>query len=185
MAESAALHSPLSIEQYLELEETATVRHEYVGGRVFAMAGATRRHNRITLNIARRFADAAEGTPCRVSMSDVKVKTPDDVVYYPDVMVACEPEPENHYLEIEPCLIVEVSSPSTETTDRREKMMAYKKIPTLRAYLIVDQERRRVERHVRTEQGEWLQEDLIGEGDVPLFPCLQTHLALRSIYDGV
>ena len=121
------------------MERDSPVRHEYVGGMVHAMTGASRRHNRISLNIARKLADAAEGTPCRVYISDMKVLTPDDLGYYPDVMVACGSAPEDEYLETDPCLIVEVLSPNTESKDRREKLVAYMKIPSLRTYLILDQ----------------------------------------------
>jgi Uma2 family endonuclease len=102
-------------------------------------------------------------------------------MYYPDVMVVCESSSDDPYVEQEPCLIVEVFSPSTEGTDSREKVAAYKRIPSLKAYLIVDQERPRVERHFRTDQGDWLQEDLIGDGDF-LVPCPPIHLTLARIY---
>ncbi|MBA2617877.1 MAG: Uma2 family endonuclease, partial [Rubrobacter sp.] len=110
------------------MEKTATVRHEYVAGEVYAMTGASRRHNRIAGNVYRRLADAAAGGPCRVYMETVKLRI-EDVFYYPDVMVACGPEPDDPYYEDDPCLVVEVVSPSTETTDRREKLAAYKRIP--------------------------------------------------------
>ncbi|HEV2129193.1 MAG TPA: Uma2 family endonuclease [Thermomicrobiales bacterium] len=139
MAEALAPHPAVSVETYLELEKDADVRHdECVGGRLYAMTGTSRRHNTIAFNIARKLADAAEGTPCRVYMSDVKVRTPDDAFYYPDVIAACEPEPDDPYVEHQPCLLVEVVSPSTESIDRREKLAAYKKIPPVKSYLIVD-----------------------------------------------
>nr|MBA3793598.1 Uma2 family endonuclease [Rubrobacter sp.] len=106
------------------MEKTATVRHEYVAGEVYAMTGASRRHNRIAGNVYRRLADAAAGGPCRVYMETVKLRK--DIFYYPEVMVACGSEPENPYYEDAPCLVVEVVSPSTESTDRREKLAAYK-----------------------------------------------------------
>ena len=126
----------MSVEDYLEMEKTATVRHEYVAGEVYAMTGASRRHNRIAGNVYRRLADAAAGGPCRVYMETVKLRK--DIFYYPEVMVACGSEPENPYYEDAPCLVVEVVSPSTESTDRREKLAAYKRVPGLKAYLILD-----------------------------------------------
>lgn len=175
----------LGVEEYLKLERDSTVRHEYVGGMVYAMTGASRRHNRISGNIFRKLADAAEGTPCRVFISDMKVLTPDDLGYYPDVMVARGPEPEDPYLEHDPCLIVEVTSPSTETTDRREKLAAYKRMPNLNAYLIVAQERMWVERHFRDENGIWNRADLTdAESRLPI-PCPPgTELTLSDIYEG-
>ncbi len=131
----------------------------------------------------RKLADAAEGGPCRVHQSDMKVPTPDGPFYYPDVVVACGPEPEDPYLEDEPCLIVEVLSPNTEAIDRREKLIAYRKVQSLRTYLIVEQDEARIERHFRDENGAW-QTDLIEDGAVPV-PCPENaKLSLTDVYRG-
>jgi Uma2 family endonuclease len=87
MVERAATQGSMSVEDYLEMEKTATVRHEYVAGEVYAMTGASRRHDRIAGNVYRRLADAAAGGSSRVYMETVKLKA-DDVFYHPDVMVA-------------------------------------------------------------------------------------------------
>lgn len=184
MAEPTTPHGGLTIGEYLKLEETATIKHEYVAGEIHAMVGASRRHNRVAGNIYRKLADAAEGGPCRVYISDMKVRVAEDLFYYPDVMVACVPEPEDPYVESEPCLVVEVSSPSTEKTDRREKLAAYKKIPSLSAYLIVAQDRAWVERHWRSEDGVWRRADLVDEGRVPV-PCPETEITLAQVYEGL
>jgi Uma2 family endonuclease len=184
MAESAKPHRPLSVEEYLKLEETASVKHEYVGGEIHALAGASRRHNRIVSNISGLLWSAARGGPCRVYSSDMKLQVADDIFYYPDVMVACGPEPEDPYVEHDPCLVVEVASPSTESIDRREKLAAYKRMSGLKAYLIVHQERARVERHWRDEEGQWWQADLVGDGAVPV-PCPETRLSVAEIYEGL
>ena len=180
MVERAAAQGSLSIEAYLEMEKTATVRHEYVAGEIYAMTGASRRQNRVAGNLYRRLADAAAGGPCRVYMETVKLRI-DDVFYYPDVMVACEDEPEDPYYEDSPCLIVEVVSPST---DRREKLAAYRRIPGLKAYLIVDQARMQIERHFRDEEGAWRRGDLVDEGRFSL-SCPETSLSLAEIYEGL
>lgn len=184
MVEYAAPNSPLTIEEYLKLEESATVRHEYVAGEIHAMTGATRRHNRIAGNVYRRLADAAAGGNCRVYMETVKLRVATDTVYYPDVMVACGPEPEDPYVESEPCFVVKVVSPSTEATDRREKLAAYKRLPGLEAYLIVDQERRWVERHFRDADGMWRRADLVDEGRFSV-PCPEIELTLAEVYEGL
>lgn len=181
MVERAATQGSLSVEDYLEMEKTATVRHEYVAGEVY-MVGVSRRHSRIAGNIFRLLAVAASGGPCRVHQSDMKLRI-DDVFYYPDVMVACEDEPEDPYYEDSPCLVA-VVSPSTESTDRREKFAAYKRIPGLKAYLIVDQARMRVERHFRDEEGVWLRGDLVDEGRFTV-PCPEMSLSLAGIYEGL
>jgi Uma2 family endonuclease len=184
MAEPALPQRLPSVEEYLRMEEESSYRHEYVGGMIYALAGGTKRHNRITLNIATRLVTAARGGPCRVYTSDVKLRAADDIFYYPDVMVACGPEGKDPLVEEEPCLAVEIVSPSTETIDRREKALNYRRIPGLKAYLVVDQERRYVERHWRGEDGEWRQGGLSGEGAAPI-PCPETKLSLDEIYEGL
>ncbi len=124
MAEPTTPHDSLTVEEYLKLEESATVRHEYVAGEIHAMTGATRRHNRIAGNVYATLLSAARNSTCRVYMETVKLRAAADTIYYPDVMVACGSEPEDPYVESEPCLVVEVVSSNTEMTDRREKLAA-------------------------------------------------------------
>lgn len=173
----------MSVEEYLEFERSSQVKHEYVGGHPYAMVGVSRRHSRISLNIARKLANAAEGSPCRVHQSDMQVPVPEGPYYYPDVVVACGPEPEDPYIEDEPCLIVEVLSPNTETIDRREKLLAYRSMPSLMAYLIVEQERAMVEQHFRDEHGSW-QAEVVDDGRIPV-PCPpEAELSLAAVYEG-
>jgi Uma2 family endonuclease len=110
MAERVKSHGSLTVDEYLALEESATVRHEYVGGEIFAMVGATKRHNRIIGNTSGRLWGTARGGPCRVYSESVKLRVADDVIYYPDVMVACGPEGDDPHIEDDPCLVVEVVS---------------------------------------------------------------------------
>ena len=184
MAESAIPHRPISVREYLDMEEVATIRHEYVSGTIHAQAGTTKRHNRIALNIATRLASSARGGPCRVYASDVKLRVSDDIFYYPDVMVAREPEGQDPIYEDAPCLVVEVVSPSTATIDRREKLNAYRKVSTLKSYLIVDQENKQIERHWRDDDGLWWEAALVGTGEIPI-PCPETRLSLEEIYEGL
>jgi Uma2 family endonuclease len=184
MAEPTTPHDALTVEEYLKLEESATVRHEYVAGEIHAMTGATRRHNRIAGNVYATLLGAARGGKCRVYVETVKLRVAADTIYYPDVMVACGSEPEDPYVESEPCLVVEVISSSTEMTDRREKLAAYKRMPGLEAYLIVSQDRRWVERHLRGEDGVWRRGDLVDEGRFSV-PCPKTELSLDEIYAGL
>jgi len=183
MTDPAARDRLLSIEDYLAFEDTSPIRHEYVAGEIHAMTGATRRHSRITGNVFGRVWSAARGGPCRVHQVDVKLRV-GEVVYYPDVMVACGPEPSDPRIEEAPCLVVEVLSPSTEAIDRREKAMVYKGIASLASYLLVDQERRLVERYWRDVDGGWRHTTLVEQGEVPL-PCPELVLTLDEIYEGV
>jgi Uma2 family endonuclease len=176
---------PLTLEEYLDLEEVGLVRHEYVDGEIYAMRGETRRHDRLALNVAARLLAAARGGPCRVSIEGVKLRVGDDVVYYPDVMVAAGRAPSDPRMETAPCLVVEVLSPATWRTDRREKAIVYRGIPTLGAYLVVDQERRLVERHWRDGAGAWRRETLEERGTIAL-PCpASVALTLDEIYEDV
>ena len=184
MAEPATHDRLLTVEEYLRLEETAPIRHEYVAGAVYAMTGATRRHNRIVGNIFARLWTAARGGPCRVYTEAVKLRAARDVIYYPDVMVACGAEGDDPLVEHAPCLVVEVLSPSTESTDRREKALVYKSLSGLEAYLVVHQASRRVERHWRGEDGAWRYSDVVDEGRVPA-PCPEAELTLGEIYEGL
>jgi Uma2 family endonuclease len=184
MSEPAIPTRHLTVEEYLALEETSEVRHEYVGGNVFAMVGTTKRHNRIAFNIARKLDDAAEGTPCRVFFEAVKLRAARDVFYYPDVMVSCEPD-DDPLVEHNPCLVVEVVSPNTEATDRREKLLAYRNLESLAAYLIVDQDRRQVEHYFRDASGEWRRNNFVEAGNIPLTCPPETLLAFEDIYRGV
>ena len=118
--------SPLTIDDYLLLEEASATRHEYVAGQVHALAGTTKRHNTIAGNIHALLWQAMGDGPCRVFIGDVKLRAGSDAIYYPDVMVVCEPDEEAGPLIVEaPCLVVEVISPSSIRTDRVEKRDYY------------------------------------------------------------
>jgi len=176
---------PMSVEEYFDFEERSPVRHEYVEGEVYAMSGVTRRHNDIAGNIYIRLRGAARRGPCRVHMSDVRLRI-GGIFYYPDVMAACGPEPADERIEDAPCIVVEVLSFSTEKIDRREKLMTYKRLRSLGAYLIVDQEQRRVDRYW-CEGAVWRREAITDTGSVPI-PCAALGgiaLTLDEIYEGV
>lgn len=93
MGESVKPLASYSVEEYLQLEEAAPVKHEYVAGVIYALAGASQRHNRIAMNLGAQLWHTVQSGPCRVYMSDMKVKIGDEAVYYPDVVVSCSDEP--------------------------------------------------------------------------------------------
>lgn len=184
MDSHAAPPGLLTIDEYLELEESSRIRHEYVGGTVYALAGGSDRHNRIAGNIYVTLWSAVQESPCRLYMADMKLQV-GQVFYYPDVMVCCEePETENPVYRTDPCLLIEVLSPGTASKDRREKLIVYGGIPTLRAYLLVDQDAQHVERYVRAEDSAWQRTDHISGGSVPI-PCPEMRLSLDDIYRGL
>lgn len=177
----------MSVEEYFRFEERSPIKHEYVAGELYAMSGSTARHNLIAGNVFARLYAAEDDTPCRVFINDMRVEVASDRYYYPDVAVVCTPIAELDVVARAPCVVVEVTSPSTARIDRGEKLDAYRRIPALRAYLIVDHRRRRVERHWREDAGgEWMREEIVGDTPNPIpVPCLDTSLTLDAIYRRV
>lgn len=166
------------------MEEASASKHEYLAGQVYALAGASARHNRISMNIAALLWAAARGGPCRVYGSDMRLRVGNQAVYYPDVQVICEPDEREDSFTTHPCVVVEVLSPSTSSIDRREKMLVYGGIESLRAYLIVDQDSRRVIRHYRADNDAWYA--TVHGPDSPVrFPCPEVELSLGAIYQGL
>lgn len=168
----------LSEDDYLAQEQASPVKREYADGQVFAMAGASIRHNRIAGNL---YLAWRQGSHCRVVIGDVKVKGR-HVYYYPDVMLSCGPEMDA-YVETAPCLVAEVLSPTTEVIDRGEKLHHYQQIASLQAYLLVAQDERRVEVYLRA--GElWTYQSITDDRLIEL-PCLDSPLSLPEIYAGL
>jgi Uma2 family endonuclease len=178
------VQSGLTFEEYLARELTSEVRHEYLAGEIFAMTGTTTRHNVIGLNIAMHLRTAVKRSGCRVFMEAVMLRAAEDRAYYPDIIVACGQAAEVERVIEAPSLVVEVTSPGTRATDRREKLEAYRRIATLRAYLIVEQRRRHVLAYLRDRDGGWARHELQGDGEVEL-GFLATRLTLDQIYEDV
>ncbi|HRQ91199.1 MAG TPA: Uma2 family endonuclease [Bacteroidia bacterium] len=183
-AEKYQLHT---IEEYFEAEEQSEVRHEYLAGTVHAMAGGTRRHNEIAGQLYRLLHSKLGKGPCRTYMSDVKVRVQTmagDFFYYPDVMVGCDPSDRHaHYLE-RPSILCEVTSPSTEATDRREKLLAYQTLPSLEHYVIVSQDEPSIDWFRRTANG-WERVRLADADDRLEFPSVGASMSVSEIYDGI
>jgi Uma2 family endonuclease len=174
----------MTLEEYLAFEEKSAIKHEYIAGEVFAMSGVTTRHNLLTLNLSRLLHGAARRRGCRVFAVDVKLRAAADRIYYPDLMVACGQAGEVERIVDQPVVVVEVTSPSTRATDRREKLDAYQRMPSLRTYLIVEQRRRQVILYTRSHASEWRRDEFPGSGDVPV-PALDVTLTLDEIYEDV
>jgi Uma2 family endonuclease len=184
MRKSSLFPVAMTLEEYFAFEAGSPERHEYVRGEVHAMTGATVRHNRIVGNLYRNLHAAARGTPCSVFFEAVKLRAANDVVYYPDLIVACGEAAEVDQVVEYPCFIVEVTSPSTAATDRREKLAAYRAMPSLRGYLIVEQRRRQALLHIRAGEGAWERIDLSG-ADGAEIPCPRCRLTLDEVYESV
>ncbi len=183
------LTTHIAPEEYLELERKAETRNEYLQGEVFAMTGASLRHNLITINIAAELKQQLKPTDCKVLVSDMRVGVPGAKLYtYPDVVVVCgEPQLEDAQFDtlLNPCLIIEVLSKSTAAYDQDIKFGYYRTIESLTEYLLVAQNQFHVTQHVKQPDGRWLLTDMRGlESRVELasVPCT---LALREVYDRV
>ena len=182
---SQRLYKPLiSVAEYLEGEREAEVRHEYVAGKVYAMACASDRHNRIALNVAAALNSQLGAGPCETFISDMKLYVAPDVFYYPDVMVACDDPIADSYFRRHPVLLVEVISPSTERNDRNEKLLAYKSIPSLQEYVIVYQDETHVDVHRRTAEG-WTAEEFSHLEDEVILNSISLTLTIADIYRNV
>lgn len=176
---------PLTFEEYLELEANSRIRHEYLGGEVFAMCGVTPRHNRISSRLHGAFRDHLKGGPCESYMSEVAVKlriSRDDYAYYPDVMVVCGREKEEERFFTNPKLIVEVLSPSTASVDRHEKRIAYRRIAALEEYVIVAQDMIEVTLFRRNE--DWQPKTLESLESILELPSIGLQVSLALIYEG-
>ncbi len=166
MSQHALSRTPalLSPEDYLERELVAPAKHEFVDGAVYAMAGASDRHNLVAGNL---FAALQAHMPdrCEVFITDMKLRVKADAAtlfYYPDVFVTCaETDRANRYFREQPILIVEVLSPSTERIDRTEKFDAYRRIPSLQDYVLADQDMPKVE--VFRRRSAWAREEFYPE----------------------
>lgn len=146
----------VAAEAYLMDEERAQVRHEYVDGNLFAMTGGTRRHNIISSNIFSAVRSHLKGSRCKAYINDVKVRIEaTNSFYYPDVMVSCDQSSMASVVVDCPVFIAEVVSRSTASIDRREKLYAYRQLPSLREYMIVHQMRKQVELHRKNKDGAW------------------------------
>jgi Uma2 family endonuclease len=174
----------ISIDDYLEGELVSDVKHEYVNGEVYAMAGARRAHNLISMTLANLLYNHLRDTPCRVFVADMKVgilTATDDCFYYPDVQVSCEKNGNDHY-NAEPKLIIEVLSDSTERKDRVEKFYTYRKLASLEEYVLVAQDCLRIEIYRR--RNGW-DVELLGEEQSFQFESVGLALVVADVYRDV
>lgn len=172
----------MTVTEYLEFETTAETKHEFVDGFVFAMAGASENHNLIAGNILSRLRPAARGTQCRVYIADMKLRV-GNVFYYPDVFISCDATDLGSHIKTQACVIIEILSDSTGDIDRGEKLIHYRKLSSLEAYILVSQQRQLIEVYRRMDDGSW-RHDILEEGSFQL-PCLDASLNIADIYEDV
>jgi Uma2 family endonuclease len=185
---SAAAQTHLTPEEYLAFERKATTKHEYLNGQIVAMSGASFAHNFLTMNTANQLYNQLIGGECQVATSDMRVKvTQIDSYFYPDVVVVCgEPRAEDDTFDtlLNPTVVVEVLSPSTEVYDKGEKFEHYQQIASLKEYVLISQDKIRVE-HYRRQETEWLQTEFQGLEDVLYLLSIGCELRLQDIYRRV
>lgn len=186
---SAVLNpSHYTAEEYIARERSALYKSEFHDGQIYAMTGASREHNLIAVNIAGELRDQLKKRPCEAYINDMRVKAAEARSYhYPDIAVVCgAPQFEDAHVDtlLNPTVLIEVLSPSTEAYDRGGKFTHYRKIPSLREYLLVAQDQPSIEHYVRHEDG-WILTEAAGlDASVPL-DSIACVLSLREVYDKV
>jgi Uma2 family endonuclease len=177
-----------TVEEYLQFEEDSTDRHEYIAGYIYAMSMPVLRHEMIVANVCASFHNQLRGTPCRAFGSNMKLRIQvdqDDFFYIPDVQIACgsfNADLDARWLT-DPCVIVEVLSPATQTVDRREKMQNYRHISSLEEYILIAQRPMQVTVFRRSDN--WRAQVLTAPEDVYESRAVEVNITLANIYEGV
>jgi len=180
------LKKKISVADYLESEKISQIKHEYIEGEVYAMAGTSKNHNRVIKNILRKLENHLNGSDCEPFIVDIKVRVEKmNRFYYPDLVVVCGEDNEDEYYAVKPKLIGEVLSPRTSLTDRREKMFAYKEIEFLEEYVLIEQDRMYAEIYRRRENDDlwdWIEFET---GEEIEFASVNFKMPMTEIYDGI
>lgn len=178
-----------TVEEYLEYERTSDIKHEYLDGQFYAMAGAKHPHNLICAATNFHLFRAARKRGCEINSSDMRVRTPSGLYTYPDLTIVCGlPQIiEERGLDtlLNPTLIVEVLSPTTERFDRTKKFAHYKSLSSLQDYLLIAQEQPTAECFSRQDNGQWVHTLAVGLESSIHIPCLDAAINLSDIYEQV
>ena len=178
----------LTPEEYLAWERKQSFKNEYHNGQIIAMSGASRAHNRITVDITIQLGNQLMNSECEVFASEMRVRTSPEVSYfYPDVIVVCGEqrfEDDTFDTLLNPIVVIEVLSPSTAAFDRGEKFEHYKQLVSLQEYILISQDSVRVEHYCRQET-QWHRNTLEHLEDVLSLPSIECEVPLRAIYRRV
>jgi Uma2 family endonuclease len=172
----------MSVADYLQTELISDIKREYLDGQVYAMAGASKNHQRIITNMVIRFGQHLHKTPCDTFSSDIKIRIGDLAFFYPDIIVACEDNSDDDYYTENPLIIVEVLSKSTRRKDETTKRRLYQTLPSLQEYVLIEQDIVDVEICRRSEM--WQSEHYF-MGDDITFAAIELTLSVNDIYDRV
>lgn len=176
-----------TVEEYFQHEEESEFRSVFFEGELFPVAATTRRHNYIVQNIATNIRNIFRERGCEVTTENVKVEAVENKYYpYPDIMLTCDPNDNDNLVVKKPTLLIEVLSPGTESDDRSFKWLRYRKIPSLRYYLLVSQSEILVEMFSRNDNNSlWLFQEFTDIQDIIKFDNLDFELPLQVIYDKI
>jgi Uma2 family endonuclease len=176
-------------EEYLAAERISELKHEFFDGTIFAMAGASKRHNQISSNLVRIIGNQVLNKPCSVYSSDMRVKCEVTKKYsYPDVVVSCENEnfeDEEEDTLLNPVLIIEVLSDSTEAYDRGDKFFHYRQIDSFVEYILVSQKNYHIERYILQSDNVWLYSEFKAIGDKINLTSIDCTMSIKEIYNKV
>ncbi len=186
---SAVRQQTMTVAEYLAFERASEEKHEYLNGEIFLMAGATGNHNVVQINTAASLHAQLRKRPCITYGSDMRVRVDDSGLYtYPDISVVCDPpefEGEDQDTLLNPTLIIEVLSPSTESYDRGRKFQHYRTLASLQEYVLVAQDSAHIERYLRQPGDEWLLADATGLDARIELASIGCTLALADVYEKV
>lgn len=175
----------LTLAEYIEWENAQPDRNEYVRGEVFAMVGGRRSHGRVVSNLNRRLSEAVEGTSCQVFCESMKLQVAADSILYPNVFVTCDRDDlRTEQVFKSPIVVVEVLSPSTQAYDRGLKFVLYRGLPSLREYVLIDVDARRVEAFRVGTDGLWVLHDMSGLASLAI-PAIDATIAMTEVFAGV
>lgn len=175
----------ISVEDYLQGELLSDIKHEYVGGEVYAMVGVKRAHDTIAMNLIAHVHAHLRGSSCRVHSGEMKVRVQteaDDNFFYPDMHVTCSADDTHEHFNTQPKLIVEILSDATERYDRAEKFHHYRKLTSLEEYVLIAQDTQRVECYRRDEQWDL---QLFQQGQAVFFASIDWVVDIGDIYEGL
>ncbi len=183
----AATEPYITPEQYLELEENSPIKHEYIDGYVYAMAGALDPHVTVALNMAILLRSHLRSSGCRVYIADMKARIDSlNRFYYPDVMVTCDQRDQaTAAYKRFPCLIIEVLSKSTQSFDRGDKFADYQKLDSLKEYVLINCQKQRVECFRRQESGMWLLQNYTDEQESFYLNSIDFEGKMAQLYEDV
>jgi Uma2 family endonuclease len=175
----------MSLAEYLAWEAEQVDRNEFHGGQTYLMVGGRRGHSRIIANLVRHLGNHLDATPCQVFSEGMKVQIGDDTVVYPDVFVSCDRQYRfDQQVITEPILVIEVLSPATQAYDRSQKFAFYRRLASLREYVLIDPDTQRVEVFRPTEDGNWKLFDM-RDASVLELGSISCTLKIAEVFNGM